>query len=130
MTGPATAGVTRVLNHVHRARLPTNSTPCWLANDRKLPPETRADIGVLQARPQQIRTVLREDALKTAGNAQLSAAASLDDHPLIVLAAGETVKTTRSGDQRSSIWPDSPPMRSSLSSTAAIITSTGIGQRW
>jgi pimeloyl-ACP methyl ester carboxylesterase len=59
---------------------------------QNLPSETRAEIGVLQARPQQIKTVLMEDALLTHENAQLSATASLGNLPLIVLAAGQNVE--------------------------------------
>jgi pimeloyl-ACP methyl ester carboxylesterase len=62
---------------------------------QNLPSETCAEIGILQARPQQIKTAMMEDALLTHENAQLSATASLGNLPLIVLAAGQNVEHDR-----------------------------------
>jgi pimeloyl-ACP methyl ester carboxylesterase len=92
--------------------------PKFWPTTENLTPETRAEIGVLQARPQQIRTVLREDALKTDDNAQLSAAASLGDRPLIVLAAGETVKNDP-------VWLPAQQHLARLSSNAKLIVVDG-----
>jgi pimeloyl-ACP methyl ester carboxylesterase len=73
--------------------------PFWAAvwpkvwpTTQNLTPDTRAEIGVLQARPRQIKTVLREDASLTHDNATLAAATSLGNRPLIVLAAGQSVE--------------------------------------
>jgi hypothetical protein len=52
---------------------------------------TPAEIGVLQTRLQQVKTVSAEDAVSSHDNGQLSAAASLGNLPLIVLAAGQNV---------------------------------------
>jgi len=63
----------------------------WPAT-QNLSAERRTEIGVLQARSQQIKTVLREDAFLTQDNSQLNSAASLGNVPLIVLAAGQSVE--------------------------------------
>ena len=95
--------------------------PFWAAvwpkawsTTQNLTPETRTEIGVLQARPQQIKTVLREDALLTHDNAQLSAAATLGNRPLIVLAAGHSVKNDP-------VWLPAQQQQARLSSNARLI---------
>lgn len=92
--------------------------PKFWPTTQNLTPETRAEIGVLQARPQQIRTVLREDALLKHDNAQLSAAASLGSRPLIVLAAGETVKNDP-------VWLPAQQQLARLSSNVKLIVVDG-----
>jgi pimeloyl-ACP methyl ester carboxylesterase len=92
--------------------------PKFWPTTQNLTPETRAEIGVLQARPQQIKTVLREDASLTHDNAQLSAAASLGSRPLIVLAAGETVKNDP-------VWLPAQQQLAGLSSNAKLIVVDG-----
>ncbi|HEU4907590.1 MAG TPA: alpha/beta hydrolase, partial [Propionibacteriaceae bacterium] len=101
--------------------------PFWAALWPKIWPTTenltsqmRAEIGVLQARPQQIRTVLREEALLKHDNAQLSAAASLGNRPLIVLAAGETV-------ENDPVWLPGQQQLARLSSNAKLIVVDGSG---
>ena len=205
-TAPATAGAIPVLTPAHRAKLPTNSTPCWsmlaskalmclvghsaagkdvrlFANrypqavvgmvlidarhesvdtnrspealaaehtqqrrfqrtiwaaarlglvrafwaaawpqvfpaTQNLSTETRAEIGVLQARSQQVKTVLREDALLTHDNAQLSSATSLGDVPLMVLAAGQNV-------EHDPLWLPAQQQLAGLSSNAKLIVVEG-----
>ena len=97
---------------------------------QNLSTETRAEIGVLQARSHQVKTVLREDALLTHDNAKLSSATSLGSLPLIVLAAGQNVEPTRSGYQRSRSWPASRRTRNSSWSTAVVTASIGISRHW
>jgi pimeloyl-ACP methyl ester carboxylesterase len=72
--------------------------PFWAAAWPKIWPttenltsETRTEIGVLQARSQQVKTVLREGASRSDDNAQLAAASSVGSIPVIVLAAGQLV---------------------------------------
>jgi pimeloyl-ACP methyl ester carboxylesterase len=95
--------------------------PFWAALWPKIWPttqnlgaETRAEIGVLQARSQQVKTVLREDALLTHDNAQLSSADSLGDRPLIVLAAGQSV-------EHDPIWLVAQQQMARLSSDAKLV---------
>jgi pimeloyl-ACP methyl ester carboxylesterase len=87
---------------------------------QNLPSETRAEIGVLQARPQQIKTVLKEDAFLTHENAQLSAAASLGTLPLIVLAAGQNVVNDPP-------WLPAQQQMARLSSNAKLVVVDGSG---
>jgi pimeloyl-ACP methyl ester carboxylesterase len=79
---------------------------------------TRAEIGVLQARSQQVKTVLREDALLTHDNAQLSSAPSLGDVPLMVLAAGQNV-------EHDPLWLPAQQQLAGLSSNAKLIVVEG-----
>jgi pimeloyl-ACP methyl ester carboxylesterase len=72
--------------------------PFWAAawpkiwpTTENLTPETRTEIGVLQARSQQVKTVLSEGASRSDNNAQLAAAGSLGNVPVVVLAAGQLV---------------------------------------
>ena len=85
---------------------------------QNLSAETRAEIGVLQARSQQIKTVLSEDAVLTQDNTQLSAAPSLGDLPLIVLAAGQNV-------QNDPDWLPAQQQMAGLSSKAKLIVVDG-----
>jgi pimeloyl-ACP methyl ester carboxylesterase len=80
--------------------------------------ETRAEIGVLQARSQQVKTVLREDALLTHDNAQLSSAASLGNLPLIVLAAGQNV-------EQDPLWLPAQQQAARLSSNSKFVVVDG-----
>ncbi len=79
---------------------------------------TRAEIGVLQARSGQVKTVLREDALLTHDNAQLSSAPSLGDVPLMVLAAGQNV-------EHDPLWLPAQQQLAGLSSNAKLIVVEG-----
>ena len=85
---------------------------------QNLSTETRAEIGVLQARSQQVKTVLREDALLTHDNAQLSSAPSLGDVPLMVLAAGQNV-------EHDPLWLPAQQQLAGLSSNAKLIVVEG-----
>jgi pimeloyl-ACP methyl ester carboxylesterase len=85
---------------------------------QNLSTETRAEIGVLQARSQQVKTVLSEDALKTHDNAQLSSATSLGDVPLMVLAAGQNV-------EHDPLWLPAQQQMAGLSSNARLIVVDG-----
>ena len=85
---------------------------------QNLSTETRAEIGVLQARSQQAKTVLREDALLTHDNAQLSSAPSLGDVPLMVLAAGQNV-------EHDPLWLPAQQQLAGLSSNAKLIVVEG-----
>ena len=85
---------------------------------QNLSTETRAEIGVLQARSQQVKTVLREDALLTHDNAQLSSATSLGDVPLMVLAAGQNV-------EHDPLWLPAQQQLAGLSSNAKLIVVEG-----
>ena len=85
---------------------------------QNLTPQTRAEIGVLQARTQQIRTVLREEALLKYDNPRLSAAASLGNRPLIVLSAGENV-------ENDPVWLPAQQQLARLSSNAKLIVVDG-----
>jgi len=80
--------------------------------------ETRAEIGVLQARSGQVKTVLKEDALLTHDNAQLSSAPSLGDVPLMVLAAGQNV-------EHDPLWLPAQQQLAGLSSNAKLIVVEG-----
>ena len=85
---------------------------------QNLSTETRAEIGVLQARSQQVKTVLREDALLTHDNAQLSSAASLGNVPLMVLAAGQNV-------EHDPLWLPAQQEMAHLSSNAKLVVVDG-----
>ena len=85
---------------------------------QNLSTETRAEIGVLQARSQQVKTVLREDALLTHDNAQLSSATSLGNVPLMVLAAGQNV-------EHDPLWLPAQQQLAGLSSNAKLIVVEG-----
>lgn len=85
---------------------------------QNLSTQTRAEIGVLQARSRQIKTVLREDALLTHDNAQLSSAASLGHLPLIVLAAGQNV-------EHDPLWLPAQQQAARLSSNSKLIIVDG-----
>jgi pimeloyl-ACP methyl ester carboxylesterase len=85
---------------------------------QNLSTETRAEIGVLQARSQQVKTVLREDALLTHDNAQLSSATSLGNVPLMVLAAGQNV-------EHDPLWLPAQQEMAHLSSNAKLVVVDG-----
>jgi pimeloyl-ACP methyl ester carboxylesterase len=85
---------------------------------QNLSTETRAEIGVLQARSQQVKTALREDALLTHDNAQLSSAPSLGDVPLMVLVAGQNV-------EHDPFWLPAQQQLAGLSSNAKLIVVEG-----
>jgi len=85
---------------------------------QNLSAETRAEIGVLQARSQQTKTVLREDALLTHDNAQLSTVTSLGNVPLIVLAAAQSV-------EHDPLWLPAQQEMARLSSNAKLIVVDG-----
>ena len=91
----------------------------WPAT-QNLSAETRAEIGVLQARSQQIKTVLREDAFLTQDNSQLNSAAPLGNVPLIVLAAGQSV-------QQDTLWQDAQEQLARDSSNAKLTIASGSG---
>jgi pimeloyl-ACP methyl ester carboxylesterase len=82
--------------------------------------ETRTEIGVLQARSQQIKTALREDALLTHDNAQLNSASSLGNVPLIVLAAGQNV-------EHDPVWQEAQEQLGRHSSNSKLIIASGSG---
>jgi pimeloyl-ACP methyl ester carboxylesterase len=101
--------------------------PFWAAvwptvwpTTQNLAPETRAEIGVLQARSQQTRTALEEDRLLTHDNAELSAATSLGKVPLMVLAAGQSVEDDP-------IWQEAQQQMAHLSSNAKVVVADGSG---
>jgi pimeloyl-ACP methyl ester carboxylesterase len=85
---------------------------------QNLSTETRAEIGVLQARSGQVKTVLREDALLTHDNAQLSSRTSLGNVPLMVLAAGQNV-------EHDPLWLPAQQQLAGLSSNAKLIVVEG-----
>jgi len=85
---------------------------------QNLSTETRAEIGVLQARSGQVKTVLREDALLTIDNAQLSSTTSLGNVPLMVLAAGQNV-------EHDPLWLPAQQQLAGLSSNAKLIVVEG-----
>ena len=91
----------------------------WPAT-QNLSAETRAEIGVLQARSQQIKTVLREDAFLTQDNSQLNSAAPLGNVPLIVLAAGQSV-------EQDTLWQDAQEQLARDSSNAKRTIASGSG---
>lgn len=99
--------------------------PFWAAlwpkafpTTQNLTPETRTEIGVLQARPQQVKTVLREDAVLTHDNAQLGSAALLGNVPLMVLAAGQNV-------EHDPLWLPAQQQLAGLSSNAKLVVVDG-----
>ena len=70
--------------------------PSFVPGSVNLTPATRTVIGVLQARPSQVGTTLDEDGAAFESNVRLharSAAGSLGDMPLVVLAAGQTTES-------------------------------------
>jgi len=85
---------------------------------QNLSTETRAEIGVLQARSGQVKTVLKEDALLTHDNAQLSSTTPLGDFPLMVLAAGQNV-------EHDPLWLPAQQQLAGLSSNARLIVVDG-----
>lgn len=85
---------------------------------QNLSTETRAEIGVLQARSHQVKTVLREDALLTHDNAELSSATSLGSLPLIVLAAEQNV-------EHDPLWLPAQQELARLSSNAKLVVVDG-----
>ena len=91
----------------------------WPAT-QNLSAERRTEIGVLQARSQQIKTVLREDAFLTQDNSQLNSAASLGNVPLIVLAAGQSV-------EQDTLWQDAQEQLARDSSNAKLTIASGSG---
>lgn len=91
----------------------------WPAT-QNLSAETRAEIGVLQARSQQIKTVLSEDAFLTQDNSQLNSAAPLGNVPLIVLAAGQSV-------EQDTLWQDAQEQLARDSSNAKLTIASGSG---
>jgi pimeloyl-ACP methyl ester carboxylesterase len=92
--------------------------PMAFPTTQNLSAETRTEIGVLQARSQQTKTVLREDALLTHDNAQLSTVTSLGNVPLIVLAAGQNV-------EHDPLWLPAQQEMARLSSNAKLIVVDG-----
>ena len=88
--------------------------PKYWPTTANLTAETRAEIGVLQARTQQIEAVLREDALLTQDNALLSSAPSLRQMPLIVLAAGQN-------SAHDPLWLPAQVQQARLSTNAKLI---------
>jgi pimeloyl-ACP methyl ester carboxylesterase len=91
----------------------------WPAT-QNLSAERRTEIGVLQARSQQIKTVLREDAFLTQDNSQLNSAASLGNVPLIVLAAGQSV-------EHDPLWQEAQEQLARDSLNAKLIVASGSG---
>jgi len=91
----------------------------WPAT-QNLSAETRAEIGVLQARSQQIKTVLREDAFLAQDNSQLNSAAPFGNVPLIVLAAGQSV-------EQDTLWQDAQEQLARDSSNAKLTIASGSG---
>jgi pimeloyl-ACP methyl ester carboxylesterase len=91
----------------------------WPAT-QNLSAERRTEIGVLQARSQQIKTVLREDAFLTQDNSQLNSAAPLGNVPLIVLAAGQSV-------EQDTLWQDAQEQLARDSSNAKLTIASGSG---
>jgi pimeloyl-ACP methyl ester carboxylesterase len=91
----------------------------WSAT-QNLSAERRTEIGVLQARSQQIKTVLREDAFLTQDNSQLNSAASLGNVPLIVLAAGQSV-------EHDPLWQEAQEQLARDSLNAKLIVASGSG---
>jgi pimeloyl-ACP methyl ester carboxylesterase len=95
--------------------------PFWAAawpkiwpTTENLTPETRTEIGVLQARSQQVRTVLSEGASLTHDNPQLASATSLGNVPLVVLAAGQLVA-------QSPVWLPAQEQMARLSSNSRLV---------
>ena len=89
--------------------------PAWPSaqpGSENLTPETRTAIGVLQARPRQIKTALAEGAAKMDSNNSLRTA-SLDATPLIVLASGQNV-------DHDPIWKEAQQIMTGLSSNSLL----------
>ena len=89
--------------------------PAWPSaqpGSENLTPETRTAIGVLQARPRQIKTALAEGAAKMDSNNSLRTA-SLGATPLIVLASGQNV-------DHDPIWKEAQQIMTGLSSNSRL----------
>jgi pimeloyl-ACP methyl ester carboxylesterase len=88
--------------------------PSVQPGSENLTPETRTALGVLQARPRQIKTALAEEGAKMDSNTLLRTAASLGATPLIVLASGQSV-------DRDPIWKEAQQIMTGLSSNSRLI---------
>jgi pimeloyl-ACP methyl ester carboxylesterase len=88
--------------------------PSVLPGSGNLTPETRATIGVLQARPRQIETALAEEGAKMDSNTLLRTAASLGATPLIVLASGHSV-------DHDPVWKEAQQIMTGLSSNSRLV---------
>jgi pimeloyl-ACP methyl ester carboxylesterase len=95
--------------------------PAWprvLPGTENLSPETRTTIGVLQARPLQIKTALAEGQGRLESNALLGTAAPLGDTPLLVLASAQSV-------DHLPFWKEAQQIMTGLSSNSRLIVAPG-----
>ena len=92
--------------------------PSMLAGSGNLSPESRASIGVLQARPQQIESASAEAQGRMESNSLLRAAAPLGDKPLVVLASAQNVDSLP-------FWKEAQQIMTGLSSNSRLIVAPG-----
>ena len=95
--------------------------PAWprvLPGTENLSPETRTTIGVLQARPLQIKTALAEGQGRLESNALLGTAAPLGDTPLLVLASAQSV-------DHLPFWKEAQQIMTGLSPNSRLIVAPG-----
>ena len=95
--------------------------PTWprvLPGTENLSPETRTTIGVLQARPLQIKTALAEGQGRLESNALLGTAAPFGDTPLLVLASAQSV-------DHLPFWKEAQQIMTGLSSNSRLIVAPG-----
>jgi pimeloyl-ACP methyl ester carboxylesterase len=94
--------------------------PAWprvLPGTENLSPETRTTIGVLQARPLQIKTALAEGQGRLESNALLGTAAPLSDTPLLILASAQSV-------DHLPFWKEAQQIMTGLSSNSRLVVAS------
>jgi pimeloyl-ACP methyl ester carboxylesterase len=92
-------------------------SPAWprvLPGTENLSPDIRTAIGVLQARPRQIKTALAEGQGRLESNAVLGTATPLGDKPLLVLASAQNI-------EHLPYWKEAQQIMTGLSSNSRLI---------
>jgi pimeloyl-ACP methyl ester carboxylesterase len=85
-----------------------------LPGTENLSPDIRTAIGVLQARPRQIKTALAEGQGRLESNAVLGTATPLGDKPLLVLASAQNI-------EHLPYWKEAQQIMTGLSSNSRLI---------
>jgi pimeloyl-ACP methyl ester carboxylesterase len=82
--------------------------------------ELRTEIALFTTQPRSVDAQTEEALERSADDAQLQAAPSLGDRPLIVLAAEQNMKETPN-------WPEAQKGMAALSTKGRLIVATGSG---
>jgi pimeloyl-ACP methyl ester carboxylesterase len=91
--------------------------PSMLPGSENLSPESRTAIGVLQARPRQIKNALAEGQGRTESNSLLRAAAPPGDKPLVVVASAQSI-------DHLPFWKEAQETMAGLSSNSRLIVAS------